>query len=253
MTKSEAAKLTIADARQALMSHDYAIKQRDRRAGLVPRGADSVFGDFPADYVISSKFLKQSFQPKPLRNSDSTSLYGLYPTQRRSFTSTTLRKLHDSGHLPLHVTQTEGVSPWKTNINDIDMHLFLPIFIEGLREREDPYRFLAVDGTFRIIEHCMQTDKLLSVLPQLILPLKTTAEIRNPLTISLTAKVILEMAQTSPNLAASLVTYLRQLLPPFAQLYPADAAVNSLLEFFGDAPGGFNAIKTVIPTFELVT
>jgi len=36
---------------------------------------------------------------------------------------------------------------WKGNVEELDYHHYLPIFFDGLREKADPYRFLAILGT----------------------------------------------------------------------------------------------------------
>jgi len=46
----------------------------------------------------------------------------------------------------------------------------LPIFFDGLREKIDPYRFLAILGTYEMLE--IGGSKILPVIPQLIIPLK---------------------------------------------------------------------------------
>jgi hypothetical protein len=33
---------------------------------------------------------------------------------------------------------------WKVGVEHLDYHHYLPIFFDGLREKQDPYRFLAV-------------------------------------------------------------------------------------------------------------
>lgn len=53
----------------------------------------------------------------------------------------------------------------------LDYHLHLPIFFEGLRETEEPFKFLASQGTDELIEK--SPNKLLPVLPQLIIPIKS--------------------------------------------------------------------------------
>jgi hypothetical protein len=47
----------------------------------------------------------------------------------------------------------------------------LPIFFEGIREKQDPYRFLAVQGVFDMLEK--GGAKVLPVIPQLIIPIKS--------------------------------------------------------------------------------
>ena len=51
----------------------------------------------------------------------------------------------------------------------LDFHYFLPIFFSGLREKEHPYSVLAYVGSQEMLTH--GGDKVLPVIPQLIIPL----------------------------------------------------------------------------------
>ena len=53
----------------------------------------------------------------------------------------------------------------------LDYHHYLPIFFEGIREKQDPYRFLSVQGVFDMLEK--GGAKVLPVIPQLIIPIKS--------------------------------------------------------------------------------
>lgn len=35
---------------------------------------------------------------------------------------------------------------WKVEIDKLDFHHYLPLFFDGLREEEEPYRFIATQG-----------------------------------------------------------------------------------------------------------
>lgn len=50
--------------------------------------------------------------------------------------------------------------------------MYLPVFLDGLREKIDPYRFLAILGSCDLIEQG-QPDKIYDCLAQLIVPLKS--------------------------------------------------------------------------------
>jgi len=56
---------------------------------------------------------------------------------------------------------------------DLDYKLYLPLFFDGLREKMDPYRFIAILGSFDLIDQG-SPDKIYDCLPQLIIPLKST-------------------------------------------------------------------------------
>jgi hypothetical protein len=53
----------------------------------------------------------------------------------------------------------------------LDYHHYLPVFFSGLREVEEPYRFIAEEGIYDML-HDGKEAKVLPVIPQLIIPLK---------------------------------------------------------------------------------
>lgn len=70
----------------------------------------------------------------------------------------------------------------------LDYHHYLPIFFEGIREKQDPYRFLAVQGVFDMLEK--GGAKVLPVIPQLIIPIKTALNTRDNEIIAITLKIL---------------------------------------------------------------
>lgn len=60
---------------------------------------------------------------------------------------------------------------WKIDPELLDYHLHLPIFFEGLRERNEPYKFLANTGCEELL--AKGGGKILPVLSQLIIPIKS--------------------------------------------------------------------------------
>lgn len=60
---------------------------------------------------------------------------------------------------------------WKVEIDKLDYHHYLPIFFDGLREKEEPYSFLAEQGVYDMLEH--GRNRILPVIPQLIIPIKS--------------------------------------------------------------------------------
>ena len=49
--------------------------------------------------------------------------------------------------------------------------------MEGIREKEEPYRFLAVQGVFDLLQNGQA--KVLPVIPQLIIPIKSKLHFSN--------------------------------------------------------------------------
>jgi hypothetical protein len=118
---------------------------------------------------------------------------------------------------------------WTTDLLALNYKIYLPIFLEGLREKDEPYVFLADKGSDELIEK--GGEKVVEVLPQLILPLKSKAIFPN-IQVTLikkldamatkdndimakTLKKIQKLVLYNPSVGEQLVLYYRQLLPVF--------------------------------------
>jgi len=111
-------------------------------------------------------------------------------SKKRVIPPTHFRKLYDRGDLPVKVVH-KGVNNihWTLHPEKLDYKYFLPIFFDGLREKMDPYRFLAIHGTFDLIEEG-SIDQIYDCLPQLIMPLKIALNTRDFDIIGVALKVI---------------------------------------------------------------
>ena len=88
---------------------------------------------------------KQQFtQPKPVAGA----------FQQKAIPISEFRRYYDRGDLPLKIDHQGSVNRiiWKGNVEELDYHHYLPIFFDGLREKADPYRFLAILGTQELLE-----------------------------------------------------------------------------------------------------
>lgn len=67
--------------------------------------------------------------------------------------------------MPIKIDFSKGPNKilWKIAPASLDYHHYLPIFIDGVREKIDPYRILSIMGTFDLIEKGQ--DKILPVVP----------------------------------------------------------------------------------------
>lgn len=112
---------------------------------------------------------------------------------------------------------------WKAKIADLDFHHYLPKFFDGIREKQDPYRFLAIQGVFDILEQ--GGAKIIPVIPQLIIPIKSTTfpphpllaalNTRDPEIIAITLKILQKLVTCANYVGEALVPYYRQILPIF--------------------------------------
>lgn len=134
---------------------------------------------------------------------------------RRPVTHTEFRRFYDRGDLPVQVFHggVGGKIVWKVEIEKLDYHHYLPIFFEGLREKEDPYRYLSIQGCHDMLES--STTKVLPVVPQLIIPIKTALNTRDGEIIATVLKVLQSLVLSGDMIGEALVPYFRQILPVF--------------------------------------
>lgn len=128
---------------------------------------------------------------------------------------TEFRRFYDRGDLPIQVSFSGAVRKvaWKVDIEKLDYHHYLPIFFDGLRELNEPYQFLALKGVEDLLAEGGQ--KILPVVPQLIIPIKTALNTKNKLIICRILKVIQLLVTSGDMIGEALVPYYRQILPVF--------------------------------------
>ncbi|KAL0238686.1 hypothetical protein PCE1_004378 [Barthelona sp. PCE] len=124
------------------------------------------------------------------------------------------RRFYDRGDLQVGVdfSGPHNRIKWKIPLEKLDMAHFLPIFFSGLREKKEPYRFLAREGTIRLLEDGGSAN-ILPVIPQLILPIKEALNTRDPEIICVVLKMIQLLVQSGDVIGENLVPYYRQILP----------------------------------------
>jgi len=134
--------------------------------------------------------------------------------------ATQFRRMYDRGDLPICIKHgaVKGLE-WKVDPAKLDYHHYLPIFIEGIREKTAPYEFLAMMGVRDLI---MKGGKsLLPVIPQIIMPLKDALVTRDPATVVKALEVVQALVKDGESMMGeALVPYYRQLLP-MLNLYKA--------------------------------
>eukprot|EP00441_Pelagodinium_beii_P019746 CAMPEP_0197653794 /NCGR_PEP_ID=MMETSP1338-20131121/37151_1 /TAXON_ID=43686 ORGANISM="Pelagodinium beii, Strain RCC1491" /NCGR_SAMPLE_ID=MMETSP1338 /ASSEMBLY_ACC=CAM_ASM_000754 /LENGTH=303 /DNA_ID=CAMNT_0043229037 /DNA_START=66 /DNA_END=977 /DNA_ORIENTATION=+ len=230
--------LLIEDALKKIVYRDGSKGQKaEKKKGMIPMGSHSVFGDFPQDYMPgelklalkSSNGFRKSFSNPSLPKAD-VNVFAGGPTRpttvpsvppragavnRRPVAQSEFRKFYDRGDLPIQIFHgaVGGKIAWKVDVEKLDYHHYLPIFFDGLREKEDPYRFLAVQGTYDML--AQGGAKILPVVPQLIIPIKTALNTRDPELMCTMLKVLQALVLSADMIGEALVPYYRQILPVF--------------------------------------
>lgn len=292
-----AATLMIEDALQAMVRKDGMVGTKyEKSKGLIPMGSHSCFGDFPSEFLpegVKSKLksaqrARTALLPRIKSDPGLTTMTGkvqgfswnphLPPDQppaagarkRQVIPSSQFRGFYDRGDLPISILHGSvgGKITWKVDLERLDYHHFLPIFFEGLREKEDPYRFLAVTGTYDMLAR--GGPKILPVVPQLIIPMKVAFNTKDPAIICTVLKVLQTLVLSGDMIGEALVPYYRQILPTFALYIEKNKNLGHLMDYAQrkrlnlgelihetleilEAHGGEDAfinIKYMIPTYE---
>ncbi|XP_056670346.1 parkin coregulated gene protein isoform X2 [Monodelphis domestica] len=126
---------------------------------------------------------------------------------------TAFRKFYERGDFPIaleHDSKGNKIA-WKVEIEKLDYHHYLPLFFDGLCEMTFPYEFFARQGIHDMLEH--GGNKILPVIPQLIIPIKNALNLRNRQVICVTLKVLQHLVVSADMVGEALVPYYRQILP----------------------------------------
>lgn len=252
----------------------FAVLDKKTETGHQTKGFTTQKNDYTSLLNISTKFngiggnssslaiKKQKEETKPPKS-------GVYfPTKASE--ATLFKKYYDRGDLPIAVN-SQGAQrkvTWKLEPELLDYHLYLPIFFEGLRETQEPYKFLANQGCDELLER--GGSKILPVLPQLIIPIKKALATKKHEILCITFKKLQKLVLANEMIGEALVPYYRQILPifnlfKFKRLNIGDKIdysqrlheniaelIQETLEVF-ERHGGEDAyinIKYMIPTYE---
>eukprot|EP00761_Pharyngomonas_kirbyi_P012515 gb/GECH01012542.1/.p1 GENE.gb/GECH01012542.1/~~gb/GECH01012542.1/.p1 ORF type:complete len:319 (+),score=65.24 gb/GECH01012542.1/:1-957(+) len=272
-------------------------KKKKQEQKLMPKKAQSPFGDFPPEMLPKKQkepSEKKHHQEDNTKNktfdftrkhtgtggATSSLRQGKKPApppkpkagafQKRKIPPSEFRRFYDRGDLPIVIEHcgTGNKIRWKVDRERLNYLHYLPIFFDGLREKEEPYRFLAIQGVFDLMEK--GEGKILRCVPQLIIPIKTALNTRDHDIICTVLKVLQELVVSDQNVGLALVPYYRQILPIFNLFKNVNANTGEEMEYnqrkrmnIGDlieetlnklerygGPDAFINIKYMIPTYE---
>lgn len=135
------------------------------------------------------------------------------PIEKKLDSTSSFRTYYSRGDFPIAMEfkSVGNKISWKEDIKTLNYNYYLPIFFDGLRETEYPYKFFASKGIHDLLEN--GKDKIVPVLPHLILPIKNALGTRIPEVICETLKVIQHLVTSSSLVGEALVPYYKQILP----------------------------------------
>lgn len=279
-------------------------KTNPKDRALLPPFSESPFGAFPPNSSLNKSGSKGSVKASKVRNvtysaddlpessflkshtgSGGVTLSTLKSDKAGSPTSgpgkagafskqrvvpTEFRRYYERGDLPISIQHRSNgrTISWKVDAEKLDYHHYLPIFFDGIRELEEPFKFIAMQGCLDLLEK--GGSKILPTIPQLIIPIKFALSTKHPEILTTTLKVLQKLVVSGELIGEALVPYYRQILPVLNLFRTKNANLLDGIEYsqrkrenLGDlinetlqlleANGGEDAfinIKYMVPTYE---
>lgn len=121
---------------------------------------------------------------------------------------------YDRGDLPFYIglSGTKRRIAWKFHYGEVDFVKYLPIFFCGIREKREPLKFLARQGTYQLLQY-VNREALLECLPEIARQIRTSFDTKDKDIVCETLKCIQCMVFTRSDIGPDLVQYYKHILP----------------------------------------
>ena len=123
----------------------------------------------------------------------------------------------------------------QAKIEDLDLHWLLPVLFDGLREEEEPYKFIAKEGVLDVLEN--GGDRILPVVPQLIVPIKNALNTRRHRVMCVMLKMLQKLVTADVDeegnglIGRALVPFYRQILPVLNLFYTKSKNIGDEIDY----------------------
>lgn len=180
---------------------------------------------------------------------------------------------YQRGELPCSIEHrgTSNGLTWLCPLKHLDYEYYLPMFVDGIRCTQEPYKFMARQGCHELIEAAQGfPERILPVVPAVIKPLRVALTTNDEDTVLAAIRVIKELALSNYGVGEALVPFYRQLLSVLNRfldkrrntgdamdygqnngrdMFEAVSDVLEVLEKTG-GPNAFASIKYMVPTYQ---
>jgi len=193
--------------------------------------------------------------------------------RRKEVPKTLFPVRYNRGELPCSVEHTAAgyALTWVCPLQTLDYDHYLPIFFDGIRATEQPYKFLARQGVRELLEAARgYPERVLPCLPEVVAGLRRALDTRDPPVLLAALGCVEELVGCNAGVGEALVPYYRQLLSvmnlflakrenlgdamDYGQRRGEDLAarVGEVLEALErtGGPDAFANIKYSVPTYE---
>ncbi|ETW08284.1 hypothetical protein H310_00907 [Aphanomyces invadans] len=192
--------------------------------------------------------------------------------KKRPIPSSTFPSSYTRGAVPICIEPTTGGNAlrWTKPLAEIDYSVMLPLLLDGTRESQEPYHFLATKGSIELLQYGRQhPEKVHACLHKVVAPLRVALNTRDQKLVCETLKVM-QILLDVEGIGVALVPYYRQLLPTLNLFKNSRHNIGDSIDFgqrhnqdLGDlvrttlekmervgGPDAYVNIKYMVPTYE---
>ena len=149
---------------------------------------------------------------------------GAWKSNLSMCTAPDFRRFYDRGDLPCIVEHGAHRNlHFLVDPDKLDYHYYLPLFMDGIREQTEPYKFIANEGVRVLLKKGETNYKVLATIPQLIIPLRAALITKIPAAMLSACEIIQSICHLGNGCGEALVPYYRQLLPMMRQFMEKNA------------------------------
>jgi hypothetical protein len=158
--------------------------------------------------------------------------------------NTHFRRMYERGDVPACVDHgSVNTLRWRGDVGSVPPEALLPLFLDGVRETEDPYRFIAVRGSEELL--AAAGERALPALPALVQPLRRALITRDRSVVATAALLLQALLRSVPGAGEALVPHYAQLLPTL-RLYARGAPCAGDGHSFGQRLRGARNLPTIV-------
>jgi len=183
-----------------------------------------------------------------------------------------LPRRYTRGELPCSVEhRSSGLAlSWMCPLHNLDYEHYLPIFMDGLRCTDNPFKFIANQAVKELIDDARGNEQIITdTVDSLILPIRYALATKEPGTVLSVITILKQLCRVHPGVGPLLIPHYRQILGILNLFYcksgknlgdqmeyglkPDDLVVEiaETLELLEKTGGdtAFAAIKFMVPTY----
>ncbi|CAD7975330.1 unnamed protein product [Amoebophrya sp. A25] len=126
---------------------------------------------------------------------------------------TKFRKMFERGDLPIGLKHGARMSlEWRVPVENVNVQIYLPVFLDGIRERKFPFNYVSYEGSISMIRSLPQ-ERLLPALPEAMASIHRNMAEKDRDVICKCIKLMRELIPRGPDIGEAMIPFYKLFLP----------------------------------------